>query len=81
LAEDVALLKTAHEQLAETIAGIPASRYRALPTGGKKWTIGELIVGIAQHDAYCRDCHLCCQQLPTTTVLIAGGTIPAGFAR
>ncbi|MDP9177107.1 MAG: DinB family protein [Gemmatimonadota bacterium] len=51
-ADDVALLKTEHAQLAATIAKIPSSRYRTALTGGKRWTIGELIVGIAQHDAY-----------------------------
>jgi uncharacterized damage-inducible protein DinB len=51
-AEDVALLKAEHEQLAATIARIPSSRYGTSLPGGKRWTIGELIVGIAQHDAY-----------------------------
>jgi uncharacterized damage-inducible protein DinB len=51
-AEDVALLRVEHERLAATIATIPVSRYRTALPGGKRWTIGELIVGIAQHDAY-----------------------------
>lgn len=51
-AEDVALLKAEHERLAATIAKIPSSRYKTALAGGKRWTIGELIVGIAQHDAY-----------------------------
>jgi len=51
-AEDVALLKSEHAQLAATIAKIPSSRYRTALAGGKRWMIGELIVGIAQHDAY-----------------------------
>jgi len=51
-AEDVALLKAEHEQLAATIAKIPSSRYGTALSGGKRWTVGELIVGIAQHDAY-----------------------------
>jgi len=49
---DVALVKAEHEQLAATIGGIPSSRYSTALAGGKRWTIGELIVGIAQHDAY-----------------------------
>jgi hypothetical protein len=49
---DVALLKAEHEELAATIAKIPSSRYGTALSGGKRWTIGELIVGIAQHDAY-----------------------------
>jgi uncharacterized damage-inducible protein DinB len=51
-AEDVALLKAEHEKLAATIAEIPSSRYATALAGGKRWTIGELIVGVAQHDAY-----------------------------
>jgi len=51
-AEDGALLKAEHERLAATIAKIPSSRYGTALAGGKRWTIGELIVGIAQHDAY-----------------------------
>jgi hypothetical protein len=51
-AEDVRLLKSEHAQLAATIAKIPSSRYKIALQGGKRWTIGELIVGIAQHDAY-----------------------------
>jgi len=27
-------------------------RYGRKPPRGKRWTLGELIVGIAQHDAY-----------------------------
>jgi len=50
--KDVALLKSEHVQLAATIARIPSSRYNTAVPGGKRWTIGELIVGIAQHDAY-----------------------------
>jgi len=51
-AEDVALLKREHELLVQTISQIPSTRYRVALPGGKQWTVGELIVGIAQHDAY-----------------------------
>jgi hypothetical protein len=51
-ADDVALLKAEHAQLAAIIAKIPSSRYKIPLPGGKRWTIGELIVGIAQHEAY-----------------------------
>jgi uncharacterized damage-inducible protein DinB len=51
-AKDVALLKAEHELLAATIAKIPSRRYGTAVAGGKRWTIGELIVGIAQHEAY-----------------------------
>ena len=50
--DDVALLRTEHERLLIAIAGIPVSRYQRVAPGGSRWTIGELIVGIAQHDAY-----------------------------
>ncbi len=51
-AEDVTLLKTERERLGATIEKISSSRYGTVLSGGKRWTIGELIVGIAQHDAY-----------------------------
>jgi hypothetical protein len=51
-AADVTLLKLEHEKLVAAVAAIPSSTYgKALPDG-KRWTLGELIVGIAQHDAY-----------------------------
>ena len=51
-AQDVALLKLEHERLVATITAVPMSRYGVALPGGKKWTVGELILGIAQHDAY-----------------------------
>jgi uncharacterized damage-inducible protein DinB len=51
-AQDVALLRAEHERLLATIAKVPSRRYGETTTGGKRWTIGELILGIAQHDAY-----------------------------
>ena len=51
-AHDVALLRSEHEQLVAIVAGIPLRRYAEELTGGKRWTVGELILGIAQHDAY-----------------------------
>lgn len=50
--EDVALLQLEHERLVAVVAGIPSSRYSTKLAGGKRWSVGELIVGIAQHDAY-----------------------------
>lgn len=35
----------------EVIAAVPPSRYVQVP-GGKRWTRGEMILGVAQHDAY-----------------------------
>ncbi len=51
-ANDVALLRNEHELLLAMIAGIPVRRYPTAASAGKRWTVGELIVGIAQHDAY-----------------------------
>jgi hypothetical protein len=51
-AADVAVLAEEHERLLSVVEAVPVSQYaRALPTG-KRWTKGELIVGIALHDAY-----------------------------
>lgn len=49
---DVALLRAEHERLLAVLAKIPSRRYGEVLPGGKRWTVGELIVGIAQHDAY-----------------------------
>jgi hypothetical protein len=51
-AEDVRLLKAEHGRLVAAIAAVPVGRYGAALPGGKRWTVGELILGIAQHDAY-----------------------------
>jgi hypothetical protein len=51
-ASDAALLRTEHERLLSVVAAVPTSRYGAIPRGAKIWTYGELILGIAQHDAY-----------------------------
>jgi hypothetical protein len=50
--QDVALLKQEHDRLVEAIAAVPPSRYGVEVPEGKRWTMGEMIVGIAQHDAY-----------------------------
>lgn len=50
--EDVALLKREHELLVAVIAAVPLSRYDVPFPQGKRWTMGEMILGIAQHDAY-----------------------------
>ena len=49
---DVALLKAEHARLLAIVATVPISRYGATLAGGKRWTVGETILGIAQHDAY-----------------------------
>jgi uncharacterized damage-inducible protein DinB len=50
--QDVALLKQEHERLVSVISAVPPSRYGVAMPGGKRWTLGEMILGIAQHDAY-----------------------------
>ena len=49
---DRALLREEHARLVDTIRAVPAARLGTRPAGAKKWTCGELITGIAQHDAY-----------------------------
>jgi hypothetical protein len=51
-AADVALLRAEHERLLAAIRDVPVSRYAEAVPDGKRWTLGELILGIAQHDAY-----------------------------
>jgi len=34
------------------VRAFPGRRLDAIPAGGKRWTFGELILGIAAHDAY-----------------------------
>lgn len=50
--DDIALLQQEHERLVAVIAAVPPSKYDVRLPGGKRWTKGELILGIAQHDAY-----------------------------
>lgn len=51
-AADVALLKDEHEQLAAVVRQFAPSRLDERPPAGKTWTYGELVAGIAMHDAY-----------------------------
>jgi hypothetical protein len=51
-ASDVALLRTEHERLVEAVRVLPGRRLGAVPPGGKRWTYGEIVLGIAAHDAY-----------------------------
>jgi DinB superfamily len=51
-AEDVALLRVEHERLVEAVSSVdPARLFQRLPTS-RRWTYGELMVGVAMHDAY-----------------------------
>jgi hypothetical protein len=46
------MLRTEHELLLRAVAALsPTSLRRRVPTG-KRWTYGELVIGIANHDAY-----------------------------
>jgi hypothetical protein len=49
---DVALLRSEHERLVEAVRGLVESRLGAVPPEGRRWTYGELVLGIAAHDAY-----------------------------
>ena len=49
---DVALLKAEHERLVEVVRALPESRLSERPAGGRRWTFGELVLGVAAHDIY-----------------------------
>ena len=51
-ARDVALLRQEHERLVEAVRRLDQRRLAAIPPEGRKWTYGELALGIAAHDAY-----------------------------
>jgi uncharacterized damage-inducible protein DinB len=51
-AEDVALLKAEHERLLQAAAAITPVQLGRRPPSSRRWTYGDLIVGIALHDAY-----------------------------
>lgn len=50
--EDQARIAEAHRRLAEAAAQVSPVHYHRRPPGANKWTYGELILGIGQHDAY-----------------------------
>ena len=51
-AADVALLRSEHLRLAEAVRGVSESSLDQIPPAGRRWTYGELVLGIAAHDAY-----------------------------
>jgi uncharacterized damage-inducible protein DinB len=51
-ARDVALLREQHERLVAAVASVPQSRLDQIPIRGRRWTYGQLVLGIAAHDAY-----------------------------
>jgi hypothetical protein len=50
--EDVALLRSEHERLVDAVRNLPERRLAQVPPQGRRWTYGELVLGIAAHDAY-----------------------------
>lgn len=51
-ARDVALLRSEHAALVAAMRELSERRLGAIPPLGKRWTYGELALGIAAHDAY-----------------------------
>ena len=51
-AADVAVLREEHERLVHAIQALPPDRLNRVPPQSRRWTYGDLVVGIAAHDAY-----------------------------
>jgi uncharacterized damage-inducible protein DinB len=51
-AADLALLREEHERLVAVAARVDPTLLPRRPPTSKRWTYGELIMGIAMHDAY-----------------------------
>jgi len=49
---DVGLLREEHERLVAAVRTLASGRLDAIPPEGRRWTYGELVLGIAAHDAY-----------------------------
>jgi uncharacterized damage-inducible protein DinB len=49
---DVGLLKEQHELLVAAVARMPVAALDRIPPAGRRWTYGQLVLGIAAHDAY-----------------------------
>jgi len=52
LGTDVALLKAEHQRLLEAVRRVRDRPLGRIPPEGRRWTYGELLLGIAAHDAY-----------------------------
>ena len=50
--EDVALLREEHARLVRVAASVSPRQLQRRPDTSRRWTYGELILGIAAHDAY-----------------------------
>jgi hypothetical protein len=51
-AADVALLREEHERLVHAIEALAPERLPRRPPQSRRWTYGDLVLGIAAHDAY-----------------------------
>jgi uncharacterized damage-inducible protein DinB len=51
-ARDVALLRSEHERLVTAVRTLASERLDQIPPEGRRWTYGELVLGIAAHDIY-----------------------------
>ena len=49
---DVALLRAEHERLVTAVRTLASERLDEVPPEGRRWTYGELVLGVAAHDAY-----------------------------
>jgi hypothetical protein len=49
---DVTLLRLEHERLVDAVRALPENRLAERPAAVRRWTRGELVLGIAAHDAY-----------------------------
>lgn len=49
---DRALLADEHRRLVRALTRFPLSRWNRVPPQAKKWTFGEMIVGVLSHDVY-----------------------------
>jgi uncharacterized damage-inducible protein DinB len=50
--DDVALLREQHERLLQAARAVEPDQLPRRPPGARRWTYGDLLVGIAAHDAY-----------------------------
>lgn len=51
-ARDTALLRSEHDRLVAAVRALSERHLGAVPPEGRRWTYGELVLGIAAHDAY-----------------------------
>lgn len=51
-ADDVALLRAEHDRLVQVASAVDPALLSRRPPTSRRWTYGELIIGIAMHDAY-----------------------------